>query len=313
MCVFVEAASDADACVTLEKEGAPFCLRYGFIARHLEGLWSVSGFELMLFGAMCDLIALLRGQFATYCVSNARKCKHTVQLFTMDTKILAIVPAYNEQDNIISTVEDLRAHAPWVDYVVVDDGSRDDTARICRECGYGLISLPANLGLAGAFQTGMKYAHRNGYDYAIQFDADGQHSAAYIERMVDEARVAGSNIVIGSRFCSRKKPLSTRMLGSALITAMIRVTTGRKIQDPTSGMRLFDSAMIPLFAEESDFGPEPDTVSLLMRRGAKVSEVQVEMRDRIAGESYLNFTKSVSYMIRMSISILFIQWFRRKK
>ena len=220
----------------------------------------------------------------------------------MDTKILAIIPAYNEQDNIVSTIEDLKTHAPWVDYVVVNDGSKDATARICRDRGYNLISLPANLGLAGAFQTGMKYAHRNGYDYAIQFDADGQHSAAYIKSMVDEAKTSGANIVIGSRFCSQKKPFSARMVGSALITAMIRLTTGRKIQDPTSGMRL-----------ESDFGPEPDTVSLLMRRGAKVTEVQVEMRDRIAGESYLNFTKSVSYMMRMSISILFVQWFRRKK
>lgn len=231
----------------------------------------------------------------------------------MDTKILAIIPAYNEQDNIVSTIEDLKTHAPWVNYVVVNDGSKDATARICRDRGYNLISLPANLGLAGAFQTGMKYAHRNGYDYAIQFDADGQHSAAYIKSMVDEAKTSGANIVIGSRFCSQKKPFSARMVGSALITAMIRLTTGRKIQDPTSGMRLFDTTMIPLFAEESDFGPEPDTVSLLMRRGAKVTEVQVEMRDRIAGESYLNFTKSVSYMMRMSISILFVQWFRRKK
>ena len=105
--------------------------------------------------------------------------------------------------------------------------------------------------------------------------------------MVDEAKTSGANIVIGSRFCSQKKPFSARMVGSALITAMIRLTTGRKIQDPTSGMRLFDTTMIPLFAEESDFGPEPDTVSLLMRRGAKVTEVQVEMRDRIAGESFL--------------------------
>lgn len=236
-----------------------------------------------------------------------------VQCFAMDTKILAIIPAYNEQDNIVSTIEDLKTHAPWVDYVVVNDGSKDATARICRDRGYNLISLPANLGLAGAFQTGMKFAHRNGYDYAIQFDADGQHSAAYIKSMVDEAKTSGANIVIGSRFCSQKKPFSARMVGSALITAMIRLTTGRKIQDPTSGMRLFDTTMIPLFAEESDFGPEPDTVSLLMRRGAKVTEVQVEMRDRIAGESYLNFTKSVSYMMRMSISILFVQWFRRKK
>lgn len=231
----------------------------------------------------------------------------------MDKRILAIIPAYNEEENIVSTIEDLKTHVPEIDYLIVNDGSKDGTARVCEERGYRFVSLPANLGLAGAFQTGMRYAYRKGYDYAIQFDADGQHSAAYIASMVEEAETSGSSIVIGSRFCSQKKPFSARMMGSALITAMIRITTGKKIQDPTSGMRLFDSAMIPLFAEESDFGPEPDTVSLLMRWGVKVSEVQVEMRDRIAGESYLNFTKSVSYMMRMSISILFVQWFRRKK
>lgn len=230
-----------------------------------------------------------------------------------NSRVLAVVPAYNEEENIVSTIEDLKAHAPQVDYVVINDGSKDSTARICIDKGYNLISLPANLGLAGAFQTGLKYADRKGYDYVIQFDADGQHSAAYVQALVDEAEREGANIVIGSRFANTKKPISARMAGSALITAMIILTTGKRIQDPTSGMRLFDKKMIPLLANELDLGPEPDTVSLLMRRGAKVREVQVEMRERIAGESYLTFTKSVSYMLRISISILFVQWFRRKK
>ena len=103
------------------------------------------------------------------------------------------------------------------------------------------------------------------------------------------------------------------MAGSVLISAMIFITTRKRIQDPTSGMRLFDKKMIPLFANELDFGPEPDTISLLMRWGYKVEEMQVELRERIAGESYLNFTKSVAYMLRMSISILLVQWFRRRK
>lgn len=231
----------------------------------------------------------------------------------MNKKVLAVIPAYNEQDNIVSTIEDLKAHAAGVDYLIVNDGSRDNTAKICRECGYHYLSLPANLGLAGAFQTGMKYAHKHGYDYAIQFDADGQHSAAYIDDMVEVAERTGANIVVGSRFSARKKPISARMAGSVLISAMILLTTGKRIQDPTSGMRLFDSSVIPLFAEELDFGPEPDTLSFLMRRGCKVEEMQVEMRERTAGESYLNFTKSVSYMLRISISILLVQWFRRKK
>ena len=228
-------------------------------------------------------------------------------------RVIAVVPAYNERDNIVSTIEDLQTNAPGVDYIIVNDGSKDDTLDICREHGYNVVDLPVNLGLAGAFQTGMRYAHEHYYDYAIQFDADGQHSAAYIEEMVKVAENKGANIVIGSRFATQKKPFSARMAGSALISAMILLTTRKRIQDPTSGMRLFDKTMIPLFAREMDFGPEPDTISLLMRWGYKVEETQVEMRERIAGESYLNFTKSVTYMLRMSISILLVQWFRRKK
>lgn len=231
----------------------------------------------------------------------------------MNKRVLAIIPAYNEEENIVGTVEDLEANAPDVDFIVVNDGSRDSTPDICREHGYRMASLPVNLGLAGGFQTGMKYAKRYGYDYAVQFDADGQHSAAFISQLVQAAEATGSNIVVGSRFVSRKRPFSARMVGSALITLMIRLTTGKHITDPTSGMRLFDNKMIPVFADELDYGPEPDTLALVLRQGARVEEVQVEMRERTAGESYLNLTKSISYMLRMSVSILFVQWFRRKK
>lgn len=227
-------------------------------------------------------------------------------------RVLAVVPAYNEEDNIVSTMEDLEKNAPGVDYLVIDDGSSDATASICAGHGFTCISLPVNLGLAGGFQTGMKYALAHNYDYAIQFDADGQHSAAYIWPMVAKAEEDKADIIIGSRFCSRKKPLSARMLGSALITGMIFLTTGRKIQDPTSGMRLFNRSMIRQFARQYDYSPEPDTIALTIRNGAQVEEMQVEMRDRTAGESYLNFTKSVSYMLRVCISILFVQWFRRE-
>ena len=227
-------------------------------------------------------------------------------------KVLAIVPAYNEEDNIVSTVQDLQQHAPGVDYVIINDGSKDATEAICLERGFNVVALPVNLGLAGGFQTGMKYAFAHGYDYAIQFDADGQHSASYIWPMVEKAEDDGSDIIIGSRFQTQKKPVSARMMGSALITAMIRLTTGQKIEDPTSGMRLFDRDMIRRFALNYDYSPEPDTIALCIRSGAKVTEMQVEMRDRMAGESYLNFTKSVAYMLRVCISIMFIQWFRKK-
>lgn len=230
----------------------------------------------------------------------------------MDLKVLAVIPAYNEEDNIVSTVDDLLRNAPGVDCVVVNDGSSDLTARICREWGFRTIDLPVNLGLAGGFQTGMKFAYEHGYDYALQFDADGQHSAAYVWPMVQQAQGEGSDIVIGSRFCTQKKPISARMLGSMLITGMIRLTTGQRVEDPTSGMRLFNRRMIRSFARNYDFSPEPDTIALVIRGGGKVSEMQVEMRDRVAGESYLNLTKSVAYMLRVCLSILFIQWFRKK-
>ena len=228
------------------------------------------------------------------------------------SRVLAIVPAYNEEESIVSTIQDLVSDAPYVDYVIVNDGSGDMTEQICEERGYNLISLPINLGLAGAFQTGMKYALENGYDYAIQFDADGQHAASCIKELIEEAETSASNIVIGSRFVKEKKPLSPRMAGSMLISAMLRITTGKKICDPTSGMRLFDKDTISILANKFDYGPEPDTLSLLIRNGAKVSEVQVNMRERTAGKSYLNPTKSIAYMLRMSLSILFVQWFRRK-
>lgn len=227
-------------------------------------------------------------------------------------KVLAIIPAYNEEANIVSTVEDLRRNAPGVDYVVVDDGSRDATRDLCLEHEYPLIPLPVNLGLASGFQTGMKFALSHGYDFAVQFDADGQHSAAYIWPMVEHAESSGSDIVVGSRFCAQKKPLSARMVGSELITAIMKLTTGTKIEDPTSGMRLFNKKMIAQFANNYDYSPEPDTLALVIRGGGVVTEIPVEMRDRVAGESYLNFTKSVAYMLRVGVSILFLQWFRKK-
>ncbi|NHM13849.1 glycosyltransferase family 2 protein [Xiamenia xianingshaonis] len=225
-------------------------------------------------------------------------------------KTLAIIPAYNEEESIVATVEELKAVAAAVDYVVVNDGSRDATLARCREKGYNVLNLPVNVGLTAGFQAGMKYALEHGYDYAAQFDADGQHRPEYLEALVAEAERSGADIVIGSRFVTEKKPVSARMTGSALISGIVKATTGKKINDPTSGMRLYNRAMIERYAYESDFGPEPDTVAYLVRQGAKVSEVQVSMREREAGESYLSFSKSISYMARTCLSILFLQWFR---
>lgn len=226
-------------------------------------------------------------------------------------RLLIVIPAYNEEENIVRVVDDLTRRFPQYDYVVVNDGSRDKTAALCRAHGYRLIDLPVNLGLAGAFQTGLRYAADNDYDCAMQLDADGQHRPEYIPAMLEELE-DGADIVIGSRFLTVKKPKTLRMVGSYIISWSIRLTTGRAICDPTSGMRLFNRAMVEEFAQNLNYGPEPDTISYLIKNGAAVKEVQVEMGERIAGHSYLTMMKSVQYMVKMAISILLIQWFRKR-
>ncbi|MDD7023384.1 MAG: glycosyltransferase family 2 protein [Oscillospiraceae bacterium] len=225
--------------------------------------------------------------------------------------VLVVIPAYNEEQNIERVVDNLVTNYPQFDYVVVNDGSRDSTAEICRKNGYNLLDLPVNLGLAGGFQAGLKYAWRNHYAYAIQFDGDGQHRPEYIEGMRRKME-EGYDIVIGSRFVTEKKPKSMRMLGSNLISAAIRLTTGVKLKDPTSGMRMFSRKMVEEFALGLNYGPEPDTVSYLIKQGAKVAEVQVTMDERIAGVSYLNPVNAVKYMSKMLFSILLIQNFRKR-
>ena len=229
----------------------------------------------------------------------------------MNSELLIVIPAYNEEKNIENVVSYIISHYSQYDYVVVNDGSRDQTAEICREKGYELLDLPVNLGLAGAFQTGLKYAYMKGYSYAIQFDADGQHLPEYIPIMLEQIK-KGFDIVIGSRFVNIKKSRSLRMLGSKMLTVAIKLTTGVRVSDPTSGMRMFSRSMIREFAENLNYGPEPDTVSYLLKNGAKVAEVPVHMEERQFGESYLNLMNSGKYMIKMLLSILFVQNFRKR-
>ena len=226
-------------------------------------------------------------------------------------KLLILIPAYNEAENIERVVDNIEKNYSQYDYIVVNDGSKDKTYDICVKKGYKVIDLPINLGLAGGFQAGVKYAYRKGYDYVIQFDADGQHLPEYIEPMIEEIE-KGYDIVIGSRFVEKKKPFSARMIGSRMISQAIKITTGKKINDPTSGMRLYDRKCMMEYAQEVNYGPEPDTISYLIKNGAKISEIQVDMEESVAGTSYLNFAKSISYMFRMMVSIMVIQLFRKR-
>lgn len=226
-------------------------------------------------------------------------------------KTLLIIPAFNEEQSLKATIDSLVNLPSGIDFLIVNDGSKDDTVQVCRDNCYPFLDLSTNLGLAGAFQAGMKYAYRHNYDCAIQFDADGQHLPEYIEPLIEA--IKENDIAIGSRFVNEKKPRSMRMLGSNLISAAIRLTTGEKLTDPTSGMRAFNKRMIKQLALGLNFGPEPDTVSYLIKRAdAKVVEVPVKMAERFAGESYLNPWTSVMYMLRMTISILFIQLIRKR-
>ena len=228
-------------------------------------------------------------------------------------KVLIIIPAYNEEENIVNVVEKLKNKYSMFDYIVMNDGSKDKTAEMCRINNYSLIDLPINLGLAGAFQTGMKYALYHDYDYAIQYDGDGQHNPEYIAGMVSRAIESDLDIVIGSRFVTEKKPFTFRMIGNSLIEFCIYLTSHTRIKDATSGMRLYNRRMIKKLAVTMNCGPEPDTIAYLIRCGAKVEEYQVHMNERINGESYLNFTRSIKYMFHMCSSILIVQWFRKRE
>lgn len=212
-------------------------------------------------------------------------------------KILIVIPAYNEEMNIEKVIKNLVENYPQYDYVIINDGSSDETASICKKNGWNLIDLPINLGLTGAIQTGMKYAVRHNYDAVLQYDGDGQHRAEFIREMEAEMTDSDAEIIIGSRFLTEKKNLSFRMLGGGFLSFIIKLSTGQKITDPTSGMRLFGRNVLQEFSRDMNYGPEPDTISYLIKQGVKVREVQVYMDERMGGKSYLNVVNSIKYDI----------------
>ena len=227
-------------------------------------------------------------------------------------KTLVVIPAYNEALNIKKTVIDLKNNAPDVDYVVVNDGSKDNTLEVLEQNNFNYIDSICNLGLFGAVQTGFKLAMKEKYDVVIQFDGDGQHSAKYIDLLVKEIE-NGNSIVIGSRFVDEKKPFTARMIGSRLIAGAIKLITGKTIKDPTSGFRAYDKACIRDYATEMNNPPEPDTLVYMLRKNRKIKEVQVQMSEQEFGESYLDLVNTIKYMSRMMVSIFLIQPFRKVK
>lgn len=221
-------------------------------------------------------------------------------------KKLVIIPAYNECGSILKAVDDIREHAPGFDYVVVNDCSTDKTLAICRENKINYVNLSVNLGIGGAVQTGYIYACQNGYDVAVQFDGDGQHDASYLDQMAEALTESGSDMVIGSRFIEKEGFQSSglRRVGIRYFSILIRVLTGKKVTDPTSGMRMVNREVMRIYADSypKDY-PEPESVVAILRKGKKVTELPVVMRRREEGTSSINGLKTVYYMIKVTLAI----------
>lgn len=222
-------------------------------------------------------------------------------------KVIVIIPCYNEEDNILKTVKNLQEANKNVDYIVINDGSIDNTREICIENNINMIDLPINLGIGGAVQTGYKYAFYNDYDVAIQLDGDNQHNPKYIENLIDEIN-KGNDMVIGSRYVtilSTFKSTAIRQMGIKFLSFLIKMVTGRKIYDVTSGYRACNKKLIKLFANNypTDY-PEPDSTTKVLKLGYKVSEIPVEMNERENGKSSIGFIDSIYYMIKVSLCIL---------
>lgn len=222
-------------------------------------------------------------------------------------KTLVIIPAYNEAPNIVHTVESLKAACPDVDYVVVNDCSGDDTAKICEEHGYTYLNLPINLGIGGGMQTGYRYAAENGYDIAIQMDGDGQHNAEYIPDLIALIEKGAADLVIGSRFINKEgfQTSGMRRAGINILNTVLWLCGHVRVTDATSGFRAASRGVITFFAHNyaQDY-PEPESIIAVNASGFKVKEVPVIMNERTAGVSSISPWKSVYYMIKVTLAIV---------
>lgn len=222
-------------------------------------------------------------------------------------KRLVIIPAYNEGENIKSTVEEVIKKAKGFDYVVINDCSTDDTKMICEKSNFNVINLPINLGIGGAVQTGYRYGYNEGYDLAVQVDGDGQHNPEFLVKMAEFMEEYQADMVIGSRFIDKEgfQSSGTRRIGIKYFTILIKILTGKTITDPTSGLRMVNRDIMHMFAYDypKDY-PEPESVVAVLRRKKKVEEIPVIMRARTGGVSSISLKKSVYYMVKVTLAIL---------
>ncbi len=222
-------------------------------------------------------------------------------------RILAIVPALNEEQNVGKVVAQLRAHPRGIDVLVVDDGSTDNTAAVARGQGARVISLPFNLGIGGAVQTGFKYAQRHDYDIALQVDGDGQHDVGEIDKLLEPLLGGAADVVIGSRYvgtATYKAPLMRR-LGMIIFSLVNSLIIRQQVADNTSGFRAFNRRAIDFLARDypADY-PEPEAVVLLGRSGFRLVEVPVHMHQRQHGRSSIDSFQAAYYMIKVLLAVL---------
>ncbi len=223
-------------------------------------------------------------------------------------KILIIIPAYNEEKALPRLIAELKSLPLPLDLLVVNDGSRDQTAEAARQAGAWVVDLPCNLGIGGAMQTGFKYVSQEGYDAAAQVDGDGQHNPVDLLKVLEPVLQGELDLSIGSRFLSDKggfKSTFTRRLGISFFSTLLSALTGLPVTDPTSGFRAVSKKLALRFAEyyPVDF-PEPEAIMIAHRTGARIGEVPVSMRKRLGGISSIRYWKTVYYMFKVTLAIL---------
>ena len=219
---------------------------------------------------------------------------------------LIIVPAFNEASSIAEVVADLEHSVPDFDLLVIDDGSIDATAANVPQTA-GLISLPFNLGIGGAMQTGYRYAAEHGYDVAVQVDGDGQHPAGEIFKLLERIEAGDADLVIGSRFLKapRYRQTPARAAGSRILQLLLRILTGRKFTDCTSGFRVANKDVIRAFAHwYPDDYPEPEVVLLLHRAGYRVVETPVQMKQRANGQTSITPMRGLYYVVKVAVALV---------
>jgi glycosyltransferase involved in cell wall biosynthesis len=232
---------------------------------------------------------------------------HKRSWFHPELKGLVLIPAFNERQSVGRLVHRLRRALPATfDILVIDDGSTDDTLRQVPP-GTAVVSLPFNLGIGGAMQTGYRYASLHGYDIAVQVDGDGQHRPGEVWRLVKKLMETESDLVVGSRFleAGRYRQSFTRWVGISMLGSLIKVLSGLTVTDCTSGFRVANRRVIRAFAHwyPEDY-PEPEVILLLHRAGFKITEQPVRMRQRRAGMTSIPLTRGLFYVLKVITALL---------